>query len=294
MAAFSVLLDLGRPWLTWKLPVFVADWNLDSVLLEVALCVIAYTLVLWIELAPAFLEKAEESSVGALRRLGAAWRPRLERALLWITALGLLLPTMHQSSLGSLLMISGPRLDPLWNSPVLPLLFLISCIGMGYGAVVLESTLAERLLGRGGHRAMLAGLGAAMLPIGGSYLAVRVVDLVVRGQLGALFAGDITGTMCLVELVLFAAPLWMLRSRAQRREPRVLWRAALTFLLAGALYRFDVYLLAFSPGAHWSYFPSVSEILITLGLVAGEVAAYIFLVKRFPILAGRSRPAPAH
>jgi Ni/Fe-hydrogenase subunit HybB-like protein len=47
--------------------------------------------------------------------------------------------------------------------------------------------------------------------------------------------------------------------------------------------------VAFMPGAHWSYFPSVSEIAITVGLVAFEVLAYIVIVKTFPILAARGR-----
>jgi Ni/Fe-hydrogenase subunit HybB-like protein len=294
IAGFSVLLDLGRPWLAWKIPFFVADWNHGSVLLEVALCIMAYSLVLWIELSPAFLERAETSPWPRLRRLGAAWRPRVEGALLWITALGLLLPTMHQSSLGSLLLLSGPRLHPLWNTMLLPFLFLVSCIGMGYGAVVVESSLAAQFLGRRPHTEMLAGLGAAMLPVGGLYLAVRVTDLVVRGQVGALLAGDVSSVMSLLELALFTAPLVMLRSRARRRDPGVLFRAGMGFMLAGALYRFDVYLLAFRPGAHWTYFPSVSEILVTVGLVAGEIAAYVLLVKTFPILTGPARPAPAH
>ena len=292
IAGASVMLDLGRPWVAWKLPFFVGDWNHDSVLLEVALCIMAYSAVLWIELAPAALERAEASSSPALARGAAAWKPRLQRALLWISALGLLLPTMHQSSLGSLMLLSGPRLHPLWNTLCLPLLFLISCVGMGFGAVVIESTLSARAFGRPAHLEMLAGLGGAMLPIGALYLLIRAADWVVRGQLGALFAFDLPSAMTLLELALFAAALFLLRDRARRRDPGNLFRAAMLFLLAGALYRIDVFLLAFRPGAHWTYFPSVAELLVTIGLVAGEIAAYILLVKTFPILSGRSQAAP--
>src|SRR5512143_2662625 len=101
IAGFSVLLDLGRPWLTWKIPVFVLDWSGDSVLLEVALCIMAYSMVLWIELSPAFLERAAVSDSARLRRLGNSLLPLVRKSLLWITALGILLPTMHQSSLGA-------------------------------------------------------------------------------------------------------------------------------------------------------------------------------------------------
>src|SRR5690349_3127788 len=128
IAGFSVLLDVGRPYLVWKIPLFFWSWNLDSVLLEVALCIMAYTMVLWLELSPAFLEAAATSRRPAWRAIGARWLPVARTSLLWIVALGLLLPTMHQSSLGSLLLLSGPRLHALWNTPLLPLLFLVSCI----------------------------------------------------------------------------------------------------------------------------------------------------------------------
>jgi Ni/Fe-hydrogenase subunit HybB-like protein len=84
------------------------------------------------------------------------------------------------------------------------------------------------------------------------------------------------------------APVVMLRSAANRRDLGHLVRAAIVMMFAGALYRFDTYLVAFTPGAHWSYFPSVPEILISTGLVAAEIMAYIAVVKTFPILAGRT------
>jgi hypothetical protein len=90
-------------------------------------------------LSPAFLERAEQSEIPALKRFAVKWRPVVEKALLWIIALGILLPTMHQSSLGALMLIAGPRLHPLWNTGWLPLLFLMSCIAMGYAAVVFEA-----------------------------------------------------------------------------------------------------------------------------------------------------------
>ena len=67
-----------------------------------------------------------------------------------------------------------------------------------------------------------------------------------------------------------------------------MFRAAMMIVLAGSLYRFDAYLVAFNPGPGWSYFPSVPETVITLGLVALEILIFILLVKRFPILSGTS------
>ena len=292
IAAVSVFVDVGRPWIGYKLP-FFWHWNTSSVLLEVALCIAAYTIVLWLELSPAFLERARSSATPLLRRIGTVGLPIARKSLLWLTALGLLLPTMHQSSLGSLLLLSGPRLHPLWNTTLLPLLFLLSCIAMGYAVVVLEGTLTRRLLRRTAEIDMVAGLGFAMLPLLGLYLGIRLIDLAVRGQLHALLAFDLYGVMALIELALFAAAGLLLTTDARRRDLGNAFRAAMLLILAGALYRFDTFLVAFQPGAHWAYFPNVAEILVTTGLVAGEVAAYIVLIRLFPILRGESRAEPA-
>jgi Ni/Fe-hydrogenase subunit HybB-like protein len=285
IAGFSVLIDIGRPWLAWKLPFFWM-WNTRSVLLEVALCIMAYTIVVWIELAPAFLQRAQTSSIPRLQHFSSRALPKVTKSLTWIIALALLLPTMHQSSLGSLMLLSGPRLHPLWNTPVLPLLFLISCIFVGFAAVVIESAISSRILSRKPETEMLARLGGVTVQVLALFLLIRLTDLIVRGQLAALFRFDLYSIMSLIEWALVIPAVFLLRSETRRRNLGNLFLAAMLLLLYGGIYRFDVYLVAFRPGAQWSYFPSVTEILVTVGLVAGEIAAYIALIKTFPILTG--------
>src|SRR3990172_3319476 len=142
------------------------------------------------------------------------------------------------------------------------------------------------MLGRRPEMGMLAGLGSAMRPVLILYLAVRLIDLVVRKQIDQLFAFDIFSIMSLLEFALFFGALSLLREEYQRRDLGTLFRASMSILLGGALYRFDVFLLAFQPGPQWSYFPSVQETLISFGLVAAEVAGYVVLINWFPILAG--------
>jgi Ni/Fe-hydrogenase subunit HybB-like protein len=101
----------------------------------------------------------------------------IERALPWILALGLLLPTMHQSSLGSLPLIAGGRLHPFWHTPVLPLLFLVSALAMGYAAVAAKAPLGSLFLRRPAERAMLASLSAAVVPVLLLFVIVRAADL---------------------------------------------------------------------------------------------------------------------
>ena len=107
VAAVGIIIDVGRPWLIYRIPISVGKWNLDSALLEVALCVMAYVIVLWIEVSPTFLEKWSAAGKGAWASFSGGLAGVLHRILPWIIALGLVLPTMHQSSLGTVIMLAG-------------------------------------------------------------------------------------------------------------------------------------------------------------------------------------------
>ncbi|HZR25665.1 MAG TPA: Ni/Fe-hydrogenase cytochrome b subunit [Vicinamibacterales bacterium] len=286
LAGFGVFIDIGRWWSIWKVPVYFWRWNFNSALLEVALCIMSYVVVLWIELSPAFFEKWQQDGPSFLRGFSRTALPIVEKLSVPVIALGVLLPTMHQSSLGTLMLLAGVRLHPLWNTPLLPLLFLISCVSMGFAVVVFESALSASVFRREPETAMLATLAGVMVPLQVVYVAVRLGDLAVRGRLGLLVQADTRSFMVLVEFALALAPAAMLASRASRRDLGQLFRAALVLMFAGAVYRFDTYLVAFTPGANWSYFPSVSEMAITIGLVAFEIFAYVAIVKMFPILSG--------
>lgn len=294
LAAVSILLDVGRPWLGWKIPLFFWSWNLHSALLEVALCIMAYTFLLWIELSPAFLEKFQEGPEGRLKRFSQRAYAIVNKALLFIIALGILLPTMHQSSLGTLMILTGPKLHPIWQTPFLPLLFLLSCVAMGYAAVVFESTLATAFFRRTSDTGMLAALSGAMLPVLGAFLALRIGDLAARGQFGMIFALDRYALAFWIEIAFFAMPFVLLLPARGRRNPGNLFRAAMCMMLAGAVYRFNTYLVAYRPFDDVHYFPSVPELVITLGLVALEIVGYIAIVKVFPIFSSASGEAAAH
>ena len=283
LGGFSVVVDLGRWWNVWRVPTFFWEWNLNSILLEVALCIMLYTAVLWVELAPAFLDSWKTSRNTKLAKFANATLPPLEKALPFIIALGLLLPTMHQSSLGSLMMLAGQKVHPLWQTPMLPLLFLISVVAMGYGAVVIESTLSSRFFKRPDESKLLYRLARVMAPITAVYVFLRLFDLVVRGQAGLIFTSGGFSLLFVIEMALFLTPVVMVYGKTGARAG-TLFRIAMLVLLAGGLYRFSTFLVAFRPADGWVYFPSVVEILITAGVIAGEIAAYIFIVKKFPIL----------
>jgi Ni/Fe-hydrogenase subunit HybB-like protein len=295
VAGVAIMFDVGRYWGLWKIPTFVHKWNLNSALLEVALCVMSYIVVLWIEMSPAFLERWKEGGSPALRRLSERFLPPLEKALPWIIALGLLLPTMHQSSLGSVWLLPATKLHRLWYTPWLPFLFLASVIPLGYAMVVVETTFSSRAFGRARETGMLGSLGGVTAGFVLVFLAVRLADLAWRGRLGLAFRLDKYSLLFLVETALFLGSAVALLGRRARTSVGTQLNAAFALIAAGLLYRIDTYIVAYNPGPGWSYFPAVGEILITLGLIATETMVYLFVVRKFPILAGApaSRPGAA-
>jgi Ni/Fe-hydrogenase subunit HybB-like protein len=292
LGAIGVLIDVGRVWWTWKLPIFFWTWNLSSIQLEVALCIMLYTFVLWIELSPAFLEQWAKGRDSFLKRFATTATPKIQKAMPWLIALGMLLPTMHQSSLGSMILLAGPKLHPLWYTTWIPFLFLVSCIGMGYGVTIMETMVSRTVYKRPRETHVLAGLGDAMVVVLLAYVVVRVGAVIWQGKLEYVLAFDFYSVLFLLEVLLFLVPAIMLMNRAKRTDRTYLFRAALMIVFGGALYRFSAYWFAFRPGEHWSYFPAIPEILITVGLVSFEVAVYVAIIKRFPILTG-APPAAA-
>jgi Ni/Fe-hydrogenase subunit HybB-like protein len=280
LAGLAIFLDIGRYWNGYNL---FLPWrvNFSSVLVEVALCIAAYVVVLWIELLPTILEgypgnpKAVET------------RARLERWLPVIAAVGILLPSMHQSSLGTLMVIAGYKLSPLWQTSLLPLFFLLSAIAMGFGVTAFESILSSVAFKRPFETPMLTKLAEVVAWLVSAYLVIRFADLLFRGA--PVFTSGFLSFMFILESLLFLFPVLIFASATLRQDLRWLFVGAVSLLLAGSLYRFDAFLIGFNPGPGWRYFPAFPEIMITVGIVAMELMAYLYFVKKFPVL-----PKPEH
>ncbi|MCU7875691.1 MAG: Ni/Fe-hydrogenase cytochrome b subunit [Candidatus Thiodiazotropha sp. (ex Lucinoma borealis)] len=274
LGGLGAFIDMGRWWqfynifLPWQM-------NFNSVMLEVGLCVATYILVLFIEFSPTFLEK-----IGAKGLLKG-----LNKVLFLFIALGVLLPTMHQSSLGSMLIAMGHKVHPLWQTLYIqPLLAVLTALTMGFAVVVFEASFTTVGFRRPTETPLLAGLGKAIVGLLSAYLIIRFGEIVLQGKLALIFAGDLGSLMFLLESALFLFPLVVLLSPARRQSGPVLLYAAVSMLFAGTLYRFNAFLITYDPGPGYSYFPSVSEIMVTAGIVAIEIMAYLFVVKRFPVL----------
>jgi len=296
VAGVAVTFDLGRYWNMWRIPVSVGHWNHTSILLEVALCMMAYTAVLFLELSPAVLESAEKGQ-GRLADFARAARPKVERALPFIIAVGLVLPTMHQSSLGSLLLVARTKVHGLWHTGLLPLLFLFTALAMGYAIIYFESIFSSVAFRRQLETGLLGRLGAAVGALIAAFVLIRFADLAWKGRLGLTVTSGVQSFFFWVETVLFLGAAWLFRQQRHRPSAQAQLQAALLALFAGSLYRIDAFLVGFNPGSNWVYFPTLPELLVTLGLVATETMAYVWIVRKFPILAGvampETRTAPA-
>lgn len=269
----AVMIDLGRWWngqnilLPWL-------WNPNSVLLETALCIFVYIMVLAVEFAPTFFE-----------RLG--WkqsRKRLHKVLFLFTGLGCLLPMMHQSSMGTAVILLGYKLSPLWQSHMLPLNFLITAFTIGYAVVVFESVLSSHYLGRPFEEHILAGLCRIMAWVQLLFIIVRLVDVSGRGAMGLAFVWSGQALFFWLEILAGMIAVALLMSKGSHGTPRIAFLGASAMLMNGVLYRLNCYLIGFDPGNGWIYFPSLGEILVTVGIFSLEVLLYIIFVKNLPVL----------
>ena len=292
LAGLAIAIDVGRYWNIYRVQFFFWQWNLNSALLEVALCVTVYVGVLWIEMCPVVLERWRDGANPSLKRFASRTLSVLDKFMIYIVALAVLLPTMHQSTLGTIMILAGHKVHPLWQTPFLPLLFLLSVCGMGYDVVVFESTLSSWLLGRKFETTMLSALARIMAYITFAFLLLRIADLAFRGVLGLVFTSGYLSFFFLLEMALFLAPSIMAFQARVAANAGHLFQIAMMLLLGGALYRFDTYLVAFNPGPGRAYFPAVPELFITIGLVAVEIMAYIYFIRRFAILPAEA-PAKA-
>ncbi|MEJ2655689.1 MAG: Ni/Fe-hydrogenase cytochrome b subunit [Desulfobacterales bacterium] len=272
--------DVGRP---WRLPYpLVVQQGTTSVLFEVGLCVATYLTVLFIEFSPAALEWL------GLKKA----RNLVVKLTILLTIFGVVLSTMHQSSLGSLFLIAPSKLHPLWYSPYIPIYFFVTSIIAGLSMVIFESTLSHRFFGykmdethRKEANDITLGFGKAAAYVLAGYFAIKVMGISSSNHWHYLKTGY--GAWYLVELLGFVALPSILYAIGVRVKSTGLikWTSVLA-VLGVILNRFNVCLVAFN----WQlppnerYFPSWMEIGISVFIVMIGLLLYRFIVTRMPIL----------
>ena len=292
--AIALSFDLGRYWNMWR-PIF--NWQGNSVLFEVGMCVTAYLIVLSVEMSPAVLEGLKARiDEGAW---GAALLKRVEKPILAVYAgirvvlplfivAGVVLSCMHQSSLGALMLIAPSKLNSLWNTPILPLLFLLSAVMVGFPMVILESVYANISFGRSPEMELLTPLARVIPWFLGIYGAVKIGDLIVRSGQLRLFEHPAATTSLAVEILLgVVAPFLLFLHPAVRRSMGWLFFAVSLIIFGVVLNRINVFLVGYHPPyATTAYFPSVGEIAMTIAIVSSILFCYRVFVTFFPILPG--------
>ncbi len=290
--AISVAVDLGRYYSIWHPLIY---WNGTSALFEVGICVMTYLTVLYIEFLPIVVErfKGKVNLKGSLKFLNN----KIERLLLFLEAglnktmflfiiAGVVLSCLHQSSLGTLMIIAGPKIHPLWQTPVLPLLFLLSAIAVGFPMVIMESLTASRSFDLKPETEVLSRLGSFVGPLLGIYLAFKLGDIFIRETFVYLNEFNTVTIMFLVEMIIgIIIPLRMFLSREVLRSPLLLFIASMLVIFGVLINRVNNFIVAYDPPySTGAYFPSIGEISVTIGFIAIEVLLYRLFVKHFPII----------
>jgi Ni/Fe-hydrogenase subunit HybB-like protein len=283
--ATGLMYDLGLPWRIWHPIIFP---QLNSVLFEVAMCVMLYLTVLCLEFAPVILEHPAFD-----RPIFKAIVGFLKRVTIPLVIAGIILSTLHQSSLGSLFLIAPHRVHPLWYSPIIWILFLVSAIGLGLMMVTLESLVSAWLFGHKLRMDLLGGLGKAASVVLFLYAGLRIGDLAWRGGLGAAVDGSVLGALFLFEVAITAViPAILLAIPRVRASVRGLGTAALLTVFGAMGYRFNVCIVAFERPDVMSYFPTWIELGVSLGIVAGAGLLFIFFVEKLRVYPEEDEETP--
>ena len=289
--AFAVCVDIGRFYYIWH-PLIM--WNGNSALFEVGICVMIYISVLYIEFLPVVTERfiGRVNLPGILKifnkpvdKLLRILDKGLSKTMFVFIIAGVVLSTLHQSSLGTLMVIAGNKMHPLWQTPILPLLFLLSAIAVGFPMIIFESLIAARSFKLKPETEVLSGLGKMVAPILAIYLAVKIGDVFVRESFKYLVIFDTQSWMFITEIAILVRAFFMFMSKKTENSPARLFIASSLVIAGVLLNRVNNFIIAYNPFySPVTYYPSFGEISVTIGCIALLVIAYRFIVINFPVI----------
>jgi len=271
LVVVALLFDLGRGYRIWH-PLVM--WNPRSVMFEVAWCVTLYTTVLSLEFAGVALERFQLNKLLRVQKI----------LLVPLVIAGVMLSTLHQSSLGSLYLIVPNKLHPFWYTPILPVLFFLSALCVGLAMTIFESSMTAKHFGKQLELPLIQALGRTLLVMVGVYTVVRFEDLLHRGALALLANGGWETILLLVEILLGSAlPIILLLIPKVRESPKGLYLAAVVCLLGFVTNRMNVAITGMEAGTGQHYFPKWTEITITLAIIGFGFLVFTVAVKYLPI-----------
>ena len=269
LVSVGLLLDLGQPQRGWHVLFY---WNLKSPMFEVAVCVMAYTTVLILELLSPVAEKF-------------GWKVSL-RVLRWLemplVIAAAAISTLHQSTLGTFFLIAVDKLHNLWYNPMLPMLFWVSAICSGISIIILEATASHKWLGQPNEGELLQILAKILPWTLGLYLALRGYSLVFLAERPLFDRPGLNLSFILEVGVGFVLPFIMLTWKSVRENDRLRASAAGMVIFGLVLNRFNVSMFGMMDPKQL-YFPSTIETLVTVGIIAAHILFFVLIAKYFPI-----------
>ena len=292
--AIGLLADLGRYYNIWH-PMMPEMWSGNSALFEVAMCVMIYLTVLYIEFLPIVVERFK-GKVNLSGILTALNRPlelfltiadkTLGRITFVFIIAGVVLSCLHQSSLGTLMVIAPTKMHPLWYSSWSPLMFLLSAISVGFPMVIFESILASKSFKIKPEKKVLSSIARYTPIILSVYFIIKILDLVYRDAFHYLWEGSPASYSFLIELLIgVIIPTIMLLNNKIRNNISGLFIAASMVIFGVVFNRVNAYIVAYNPLYEIeTYFPSVIEIAVTIGLISTLILVYRFIVIVFPVI----------
>ena len=286
-ALLALLADVGRPWNFWH-ALLPWHWNTSSPLWEVSLAMPLYTVIfLSFEMIPIVLERVWYVGPRKGRQRVERWMPTIRKIYPFMIAGAYVMPMMHQSSLGALMLLAGSKVNVLWQTPALPGFYLVQAGICGMAFVVLAVMGASLIWRRPLDMRVLSEASVLYSWVILVWVIARFVDVGIRGQFAAAFALDFPSKLFLLENLVILAPAVVLLSPKLNQIPRVVFVMSIVTCVGGLAYRFIPTTITYDPGAGFAYFPSVPELFITTGLVCFSIALFSAAVKLFAIL-----PAP--
>jgi Ni/Fe-hydrogenase subunit HybB-like protein len=271
LVVVALLFDLGRPYRIWH-PLVM--WNPHSVMFEVAWCVTLYTTVLALEFAPIAFKGLRSGRWSTVRHAVA----------IPLVIAGVILSTLHQSSLGSLYLIVPDKLHPLWYSPLLPAFFFISAVAVGLAMTIFESWMSSKAFHKQLELPLLQSLGRVLLVVLGVYAVLRFEDLLNRGVLPMLLHPGYETDLFYLEVVIgLLLPIALLLAPRIRRTTSGLYLCSVLVLLGFVTNRLNVSITGMEAAARVRYIPKWTELAVTASIIAAGFAIFATAVKYLPI-----------
>ena len=269
----GLMADLGRPWAIWHAMIM---WNPHSVMFEVAWCVMLYTTVLALEFSPVVFERFKLERPAKI----------VHAITIPLVVLGVVLSTLHQSSLGSLFLIIPGRMHPLWYSNIIPFLFFISCVAAGLSMTIFESFLSSRAFGREIELPLLTELSRVLVVVLALFFTVRLQDLISRDALQYVFQPTYQSAMFLGEILIgVVLPFALLLFKKVRTSQKGLFYSAALVILGFVANRMNTAITSMERWNQRTYLPSWQELFITIGLATAGFVAFYYIARYFPVFA---------